>query len=105
MELSRTTPLRIGLRVICALILIFLMLPLVIVFPISFSSSSSLQFPPPGWSLRWYAAYLNDPIWIEATLRSLYVAAATMILGTLLGLMLAFALVRGNFPGLSLIHI
>ena len=109
MELSRTrdrraTPLRIVLRVFCALVLFFLMLPLAIVFPISFSSSASLQFPPPGWSLRWYAAYLNDPIWIEATLRSLYVATATMLLATLLGIMLAFALVRGRFPGKELVN-
>ncbi len=104
MDLNRTTPLRIVLRVACGMILIFLMLPLAIVFPVSFSSSSSLQFPPPGWSLRWYAAYLNDPIWIEATLRSLYVAAATMVLGTLLGIMLAFALVRGRFPGRELVN-
>ena len=51
------------------------MAPLIVVFPISFSSSSYLQFPPPGWSLRWYEAYVNDPAWIDATVRSLKIAA------------------------------
>jgi ABC-type spermidine/putrescine transport system permease subunit II len=99
---ARATPGRIAVRVLAAAVLLFLVLPLAIVFPISFSSSSSLQFPPPGWSLRWYAAYLDDPIWIEATLRSLWIAVVTMGLATPLGLMLAFALVRGNFPGRAL---
>ena len=43
----------------CVLVLAFLSLPLAIVFPISFSSSSYLQFPPPGWSTRWYEAYFG----------------------------------------------
>jgi ABC-type spermidine/putrescine transport system permease subunit II len=99
---ARATPGRIAVRGLAAAVLLFLVLPLAIVFPISFSSSSSLQFPPPGWSLRWYAAYLDDPIWIEATLRSLWIAVVTMGLATPLGLMLAFAIVRGNFPGRAL---
>jgi putative spermidine/putrescine transport system permease protein len=32
-----------------ALVYAFLLLPLLIVFPISFSSAQYLQFPPPGW--------------------------------------------------------
>lgn len=98
-----TTTARIALRVFCGLVFLFLMLPLVIVFPISFSSAQSLQFPPPGYSLRWYAAYLDDPIWIESTIRSLYVAAATMVVTTVLGVMLAFSLVRGRYPGKAFI--
>jgi len=41
--------------------LVFLLLPPVIVVAMSFSSASSLQFPPPGLSLRWYRAFLSDP--------------------------------------------
>ena len=88
----------------CALVFFFLMAPLVVVFPISLSSSAYLQFPPPGWSLRWYEAYFADPSWIDATVRSLKVAAATTVLSTLLGTLLAFSLVRGRYPGKSVVN-
>jgi putative spermidine/putrescine transport system permease protein len=89
----------VALRVHTALVFLFLMLPLLIVFPISFSSSSYLRFPPPGLSLRWYQAYLNDPVWIDATLRSLKIASATTALATLFGTLLAFSIVRGRYWG------
>ena len=88
----------------CALVFFFLMAPLVVVFPISLSSSSYLQFPPPGWSWRWYHAYFQDPTWMEATWRSLKVAACTTVLATVLGTMLAFSLVRGRYPGKSILN-
>jgi putative spermidine/putrescine transport system permease protein len=93
-----------GLYAGCALVFFFLMAPLVVVFPISLSSSAYLQFPPPGWSLRWYEAYFADPSWIDATVRSLKVAAATTVLSTLLGTLLAFSLVRGRYPGKSVVN-
>ena len=82
-----------------ALVLFFLILPLLIIIPISLSSSPYLQFPPPGWSLRWYEAYFSDYVWTAATLRSLKIAGATTLIATLLGTMLAFSIVRGTYPG------
>jgi ABC-type spermidine/putrescine transport system permease subunit II len=88
----------------CALVFVFLMAPLVVVFPISMSSSSYLQFPPPGWSWRWYEAYFSDSTWMEATWRSLKVATWTTVLATVLGTMLAFSLVRGRYPGKAILN-
>ena len=90
---------RLALNVYVGAVFVFLMLPLFIVFPISFSSAAYLQFPPPGLSLRWYEAYINDPVWLAATLRSLKIAACTTVLATILGTLLAFSLVRGRYPG------
>jgi putative spermidine/putrescine transport system permease protein len=83
----------------CTAIYIFLMLPLLVVFPISLSSAAYMQFPPPGLSWQWYERYLGDPQWIDATVRSLYIGVATAILALALGVPLAFSLVRAKFPG------
>ena len=83
----------------CAVIYLFLMLPLLVVFPMSLSSAPYLQFPPPGFSWQWYERYLNDPQWIDATVRSLQIGAATATLALALGVPLSFGLVRGKFPG------
>ena len=88
-----------ALVVACTAIYIFLMLPLLVVFPISLSSAAYMQFPPPGLSWQWYERFLDDPQWVDATVRSLYVGVATAILALALGVPLAFSLVRGKFPG------
>ena len=90
---------RVVLRLACAAIFLFLMLPLLIVFPLSVSSAPYLQFPPPGLSWQWYSRYLNDPVWIDATIRSFEIAAATVVLSLTAGLPLAFSIVRGRFAG------
>lgn len=87
----------------CALVYAFLMLPLLVVFPISLSSAPYMQFPPPGLSWQWYERYLDDPQWMDATWRSLQVGGATAVLALLLGMPLSFALVRGRFRGRAIL--
>lgn len=82
------------------LVFAFLMLPLLVVFPISVSSASYMQFPPPGFSWQWYQRYFGDEIWIEATIRSFQVAALCTLLAMLLGVPLAFLLVRSKRRGI-----
>jgi putative spermidine/putrescine transport system permease protein len=88
---------------VCTLIYLFLMLPLVVVFPISLSSAPYMQFPPPGFSWQWYERYLDDPQWIDATWRSLYIGGATAVLALALGVPLAFALARARFAGRAIV--
>ena len=87
----------------CILIYFFLMLPLLVVFPISLSSAPYMQFPPPGFSWQWYERYFADPQWMDATIRSLQIGFATAVLALLLGVPLSFALVRGKFPARQLL--
>lgn len=88
------------LAAFATLVFIFLMLPLLVVFPISVSSASYMQFPPPGFSWQWYERYFNDPTWIEATIRSFKVAAVCTALAMSLGVPLAFLLVRSRRRGI-----
>jgi putative spermidine/putrescine transport system permease protein len=75
----------------------FLILPLLVVVPISFSSSSLLRFPPPAYSLRWYEAYFQDRLWVDATINSLKLGAVVALVSVVLGTLTAYALARGNF--------
>lgn len=82
------------LVMLVALILLYLAAPNFIVIPISFTSATFLNFPPPGWSLRWYENYLGSSAWMEATVRSVFVAFLTMIFATALGTAAALGLRR-----------
>ena len=84
-------------------IYLFLMLPLLVVFPISLSSAPYMQFPPPGLSWQWYERYLDDPQWIDATWRTVHIGMATAVLALALGVPLSFGLARGKFPGRELL--
>lgn len=88
---------------LCVLILLFLVLPLFIVIPISFSSASFLQFPPTELSLKWYKNFFGSDIWMKALLNSVKIALMSSILATALGVMAALALTRYKFKGKNLI--
>ncbi|MEO3432832.1 ABC transporter permease subunit [Inquilinus sp. CAU 1745] len=77
-------------------IIAFLVLPTLLIIPLSFTSSQFLEFPPPGWSLQWYETYLNSPVWIAATVRSFGVGFATAIFATIIGGFAALALSRSR---------
>ena len=87
-----------------ALVLLFLCLPIVVVIPMSFSSASSLEFPPPGLSLRWYGSFFSDGRWVAALANSALVALASSAIALLLGAVAAYGLVRGRFRGRPLIE-
>src|SRR5690606_33704111 len=93
---------RIILYVITGLVLFYLIFPIFVVIPVSFSSASYLQFPPPGFSFQWYQKYFDRTDWIDATFLSLWIACVTAILATILGTMASLALVRGKFWGKNL---
>ena len=85
------------LTVVAVLVLIFLCLPVLIVAPMSFSDAKSLEFPPPGFSLRWYQNLLGNPIWIEAGKNSLLLATLSSTAALICGTLASYVLVRGNF--------
>jgi putative spermidine/putrescine transport system permease protein len=89
---------------LCAIIFLFLILPIFIIIPISFSSARFLQFPPQGFSLQWYADYFGSRTWISATLLSFKVGILTMLFATFFGTLASLALVRGNFRGKKLLY-
>jgi putative spermidine/putrescine transport system permease protein len=85
------------------LVALFLLAPLFVVVTISFSSAPFLQFPPPGFSLRWYEQFISTPAWINALLVSVELMVPSAVLATIMGTAAAYALVRGRIPGATLI--
>lgn len=73
---------------------IFILLPLVVLLPVAFSSADVLIFPPPGWSLRWFQKILGNPEWVAAGLTSLRIAAAVCVLSILLATLTVLGLGR-----------
>ena len=90
---------RITIWVVGLLIMGFLALPALFIIPVSFTEEGFLGWPPKGFSLKWYEALLDSPIWASAALRSLVVAITSSGLGMMLGVPAAFMLARSTFVG------
>jgi len=83
---------RVWLYLVSAVTLLFLIAPIFIVIPMSFSASRYLDFPPQAWSLRWYEAFFSSIEWTEATKVSVMVATLTCLLATPVGVAAAYAI-------------
>lgn len=95
---------RLWLYVFAVVVMILLVIPTLIVIPMSFSDSQYLEFPPENWSLRWYRHYFGSSEWMQATKTSFLVAGMTMVVATPVGVLAAYGLhaskvrfVRGAF--------
>jgi len=102
MTMSR--PFRIALVVTCALVLLYLILPILIIAPMSFSAARYLSFPPPSLSLRWYQEYIGNSAWMQATRVTLTVAVLTVVIATPLGVAAAYAISQSKWRIMRLIH-
>jgi len=89
--------------VLTGLALVLLVAPTLIVVIVSFTSEYSLRFPPPGLSLKWYAA-LADAWQIQAAVwNSLQVASWTTVLSVLLGVPASLAIARSRAAAAGLL--
>src|SRR5665647_1649556 len=88
-----------GLRLLCGAVLVFLLLPIFVIIPLSFSNSSFLSYPIPGWSLRWYQELFSSEDWARATRNSFIVAPLATVIATALGTLAAVGLARVQFFG------
>ena len=91
-------------RGLCALVLLFLILPVLVIIPLSFNSGSFLVYPLQGFSLRWFAAALTYQRFIDGLVLSLIVAVVSTTLGLLLGVPAALALFRSRWRGRAIVQ-
>lgn len=94
----------IGGFAILSSLLFFLVLPTLLVIPMSLGTAEYLEFPPKSITLRWYNALFSDPDWLAATWFSLKIALATTPCATIVGTLAAIALARGDLPGKAVLQ-
>lgn len=114
---------------LCTFIFVFLIMPVIIIIPLSFNvepyfsfTEGMMNFDPTAFSTRWYLDILengmqdtkaigaawwsdmwNNAQWIRATRNSFFIAAIATVLATSLGTLAALGLSRPEMPYRSLI--
>jgi len=89
-----------GLRVVFALLVLFLYLPIVFMVAFSFDESSTPGLPIQGPTLHWYDVMIHNRQLLTAVGNTVSVSLIVSVLATIIGTMAAFVLVRGRlrFP-------
>ncbi|HSE94471.1 MAG TPA: ABC transporter permease [Methylomirabilota bacterium] len=90
---------RIGLRVVTALVLAFIYVPLVILAIYAFNPARSMAWPPTGISLHWFQEALANPRIIDAFWTSMAAGLGATAIALVLGTLAAFAVQRFDFFG------
>ena len=92
-------------RIICGLILFFLVAPIVVLIPLSFNaepyftfSQGMLTLKSSAFSTRWYQDIVNNPQWIHSIENSILIGFFATILATFFGTLAAWGLSRPQTP-------
>lgn len=80
-----------------------LILPIAILVVLAFGDQGYLRFPPPAYSLRWFAAFFGDSRWQHALWSSLVIATIACVVATVLGFLAAYAFVRSDLRAKKLL--
>jgi putative spermidine/putrescine transport system permease protein len=91
--------------ILATLVAIFLIAPMAIIVPMSFSTAISFEFPPPGYWLGYYVRYFHSDAWLAATANSFIIAFGSMVLTMMVALPAAFGYVRYRFRGKSAMNL
>ena len=82
------------------LVYVGLLAPLVVVVAVSFGPSAAFEFPPSGFTLRWFKAFFDSKTFVTSFFQvSLVVGLLAALLATALGTLAAIGLVRFRFRG------
>lgn len=91
--------------VLTVLVYLFLVGPLVVIVGASFGTEQYLQFPPTGFTLKWFSNILKVGNFTSACVMSLEIAALATVLALLIGVPAAYAYSRHRFPGRSVVNV
>ena len=99
---------RLGMRALKLLawsVLAFLILPILVIIPLSFNAEpyfsfteGMLRLDPEAYSLKWYREIIEDDKWLLAIKNSFYIGLVSTLIATVLGTMAAVGLTRQEMP-------
>ncbi|WP_457099626.1 ABC transporter permease [Microbacterium sp. P5_E9] len=96
---------RVTLGIVTVLILVVVYVPLFVVLVNSFSTSTSLAWPPPGFTLEWWVKTFQSAGAVGAVLTSVQIAIVATLISIVLGTLLSLALQRFDFFGRSAVNL
>jgi putative spermidine/putrescine transport system permease protein len=92
-------------RAICVAILLFLILPIVIIIPLSFNAANfftftpgMLEFDPAAYSTRHYKEFFSNSDWQNALWNSVRIAPVATLVAVVLGTLAAIGLSQRHVP-------
>jgi putative spermidine/putrescine transport system permease protein len=89
----------VGLRIFVYAVVVIMLLPVLITFPVALTAVPRISFPPVGLSGRWFMAILQDDVLLSSMVRSFWLAVAAAVLSIAIALPCAFVIQRGRFRG------
>ncbi|MDD0811658.1 ABC transporter permease [Curvibacter sp. RS43] len=87
-----------------ALVVSFMLAPLLIVCVVAFTPENTLTLPTHSLSLRWFRAVFEHPDFVQSFWNSLWLALGSATLSTALAVPAAMALTRYQFAGRNLLN-
>ena len=91
------------LKVVNAVIIIYLLAPILVVVATAFTTTAYPVFPPEGFTFRWFEKFLGSREFVESIKVSALLATTSTLVAAILGTSSAIALTRFPIPGKALI--
>jgi putative spermidine/putrescine transport system permease protein len=85
-----------GLRIFVYIVVVLMLLPVLITFPVALTSVARISFPPVGLSGRWFMAIFSDTVLLDSIVRSFWLATAAAIVAITIALPCAFVIHRST---------
>ena len=92
------------LRIFVYVVVAFMLLPLLITFPVAITSVSRISFPPIGISDRWFLAIFTDTVLLKSIFLSFWLALCAAVIAIVIALPCAFVIQRARLPGNDIIE-
>uniref|UniRef100_UPI00333FEEAA ABC transporter permease n=1 Tax=Castellaniella defragrans TaxID=75697 RepID=UPI00333FEEAA len=98
------------LKALAWLVLLFLILPILVIVPLSFNTEpffsftpGMLRLDPEAYSLKWYRAITESGVWLPAIRNSFFIGICATLIATVLGTIASVGLASANMPGRRLV--